>query len=264
MSRIRYINWKPEEASELVETLQEAGYDVDLKPFSNQILQSDRANPPDAILIDLGRIPSQGRDLAISYRTYKDTRHCPILFLGGDQKKVDEIRRILPDAFYTSVSKVVDAITDAIENPLKDPIVPASRMQGYVGTPLPKKLGIKENSIVALIGAPEGFAKLLGDSPAGVQIRTSARGRSDITLWFITHQKELHKKILQMGERASNGGLWIIWPKKASGRSSDLTQNIVRQTGLDSGLVDFKIASVDETWSGLRFTIRKKTRTNEG
>ena len=61
-----------------------------------------------------------------------------------------------------------------------------------------------------------------------------------------------------MGNRAANGGLWIVWPKKASGMSSDLTQNIVRQTGLDAGLVDFKIASIDETWSGLRFTIRKK------
>ena len=131
-------------------------------------------------------------------------------------------------------------------------------MQGYAGTPLPKKLGIKENSVVSLVGAPDGIKDTLGDLPDGVQIKTSIRGKSDITLWFITHEAQLDQRIDKMSERASGGGLWIIWPKKASGMPSDLTQNVVRQTGLDSGLVDFKIASIDETWSGLRFTIREK------
>lgn len=258
MTRIRLIHWKPAEVEEDAIKLGKAGFVVELEPFSNKIMERDRQNPPDALLIDLSRIPSQGRDLAIAYRTYKGTRRCPIIFLGGDPEKVTAIQQILPDATYTSWTGAEEAISNAIKNPLVDPILPASRMQGYAGTPLPKKLGIKKNSIVALIGAPAGFDRQLGNLPRGVMIRGSARGRSDLTLWFITQQKELHQRIDKMCERATNGGLWIVWPKVASGVPSDLTQNIVRQTGLDAGLVDFKIAAIDETWSGLRFTIRKK------
>jgi hypothetical protein len=258
MHRIRYIHWKPESALESVKALKDANFEVEFETFSNQVINFDRENPPDAIVIDLNRIPSQGRDLALAYRTYKDTRHCPIVFVGGDSKKVIEIQKILPDATFTSDAEINNAIMDAIANPVEDPIVPASRMEGYAGAPLPKKLGIKADTIVALVGAPAGFGEKLGTMPDGVKVRTSARGRSDLTLWFITRQKELNNRIEKMFERANNGGLWIVWPKKASGMASDLNQNIVRQTGLDAGLVDFKIASIDETWSGLRFTIRKK------
>lgn len=257
MPRIRFIHWKPSEAEERVNTLEAAGYEIEFETYSNQVMLADREIPPDAIVIDLNRIPSQGRDLGIAYRTYKGTRLCPIIFVGGDPKKVEGIRAILPDAQYSTWMNIHKAIEVAISNPTLDPIVPSSRMQGYVGTPLPKKLGIKEGAIVALIGAPEGFENTLGELPSGVRLRKSARGKSDLTLWFTTSKKELDMRIKKMGMRAGNGGLWIIWPKKTSGISSNLTQNVVRQTGLDSGLVDFKIASIDDTWSGLRFTIRK-------
>jgi CheY-like chemotaxis protein len=258
MPRIRFIHWKPSEAENLVNKLKTAGFNVEFEPFSNKIMQADRETPPDVIVIDLNRIPSQGRDLGITYRTYKGTRLCPIVFVGGDPKKVADIRTILPDAHYATWSNINEAIDLAISTPSLDPVVPDSRMQGYAGAPLTKKLGIKEDSVVALVDAPEGFEKTLGVLPSGVRLRKSARGKSDLTLWFITTQKGLQKRIGKMGTRAGNGGLWIIWPKKASGLSSDLTQNVVRQTGLDAGLVDFKIASIDDTWSGLRFTIRKK------
>jgi hypothetical protein len=255
--RIRFIHWKPSEAQEHVKILEVAGFKVEFEPYSNRVMQSDRKTPPDAIVIDLNRIPSQGRDLGIAYRTYKGTRLCPIIFVGGDPKKVAGIQAILPDAHYSAWININEAIDRAISMPILEPVVPASRMQGYAGASLTKKLGIKEGSVVALVGAPEGIEKTLGKLPPGVHLRKSARGKSDLTLWFITTQKEINRRIEKMGMRAGNGGLWIIWPKKGSGLASDLNQNIVRQTGLNSGLVDFKIASIDETWSGLRFTIRK-------
>jgi hypothetical protein len=256
--RIRFIHWKPSEAEERVSLLDMTGFEVEFEPFSNEVMQVDRKSPPEVLVIDLNRLPSQGRDLGIAYRTYKGTRGCSIVFVGGDPRKVDAIRKILPDAIYTTWLKIEDAVNLAISNPTIDPVIPSSRMQGYAGTPLPKKLGIKKDTVVALIGAPEGFENTLGEIPSGVRLRKNARGNSELTLWFITTQKEIIQRIGKMGLRAGNGGLWIIWPKKASGLSSDLTQNVVRQTGLDAGLVDFKIASIDDTWSGLRFTIRKK------
>jgi hypothetical protein len=251
------IHWKPAEAEELVKLLRAVGFEVDYEAFSNKVMQADRQSPPAAIVIDITRLPSQGRDVGIAYRTYKGSRLTPIVFVGGKLDKVAAIRKILPDATFSNWSEIQDALNLAISQPPKDPVVPDSRMQGYAGTPLPKKLGIAENAVVALIGAPDDFETTLGELASGVRLRKSARGNSDLTLWFITTQKELHQRIEKMGMRAGGGGLWIIWPKKASKLKSDLTQNIVRQTGLDSGLVDFKICSVDETWSGLRFTQRK-------
>ena len=79
-----------------------------------------------------------------------------------------------------------------------------------------------------------------------------------MNLWFVRSRQELEEQIEEMGLFAAGGGLWIAWPKKASGVISDLSQTVVRRTGLDSGLVDFKICSIDTTWSGLRFSQRKK------
>lgn len=258
MKRIRFIHWKPEEAGEYVKMLKSTGFKVEFEPYSNQVLTDDRGHPPDVIVIDLDRIPSQGRDLGIAYRTYKDTRHCPLVFVGGDPGKVRRISEILPDAHYTSWLEIAGALNRAISEPLIDPVVPESRMQGYAGTPLPKKLGIKANSVIALINAPDEIENLLSDLPAGAQLRKSGRGKSDLTLWFVTRRAELDRRVGNMVSRSRNGGLWIIWPKQSSGVNSDLTQNVVRRTGLEAGMVDFKVARIDDTWSGLRFSLRKE------
>jgi len=91
-----------------------------------------------------------------------------------------------------------------------------------------------------------------------VTLSKQARGRPDVTLWFTKSRKELQRGIERMGAFADKGGLWIVWPKKSSGLASDLSQAVVREVGLAAGLVDFKICADDETWSGLRFTPRKR------
>ena len=83
-------------------------------------------------------------------------------------------------------------------------------------------------------------------------------GDVELILWFVRSAGELERGIDRWVPRVGKGGIWIIWPKKASGVTSDLTQNGVRRIGLDSGLVDYKIASIDQTWSGLKFAIRRK------
>ena len=131
-------------------------------------------------------------------------------------------------------------------------------MAGYSGTPLVKKLGIKPNAVVALVGAPEKFDKTLGALPEGVVLRTHARGRRNLTIWFAKSTADLKRRIKPMAAAVEKGGLWIAWPKKASGVLTDLTQHDVRSTGLAAGLVDYKICAIDDTWSGLLFARRKK------
>ena len=130
---------------------------------------------------------------------------------------------------------------------------------GYSGTPLAKKLGIKDGCRLALIDAPDGFEKTLEPLPDGVTIRRQGRGRLDVVVFFTKKQAELRKRFPKLaGALDSAGGFWIGWPKKASNVATDLSFNVVQEVGLDAGMVDNKICAIDETWSGLRFVVRKE------
>lgn len=133
-----------------------------------------------------------------------------------------------------------------------------SNMAGYSGTPLVKKLGIKEASTVLLMNPPEDFLETLGPLPADAEIVSSrSRERLDVVLLFVLSQKELQKEFAKCAARLKPaGGLWVCWPKKASRVQTDVTENLIREIGLAAGLVDNKVCAMDETWSGLRFVIR--------
>ncbi|MEK6322031.1 MAG: DUF3052 domain-containing protein [Acidobacteriota bacterium] len=132
---------------------------------------------------------------------------------------------------------------------------------GYSGTPLAKKLGIKEGFRVALVGAPNGFPDELGHLPAGVSFVTSMSAQLDLILFFAKTQSELVRNFSRLAAKLAPAGmLWIAWPKKASGVATDLADYHVRQIGLDAGLVDTKVCAVNEVWSGLKFVIRLKDR----
>jgi len=257
--RVRLIHWKPAEAeaAERVRLLRDEGYRVELEPFAPSVLAAMRARPPAAAVIDLGRLPSQGRDVAVALRTASSTRRVPILFVEGDPAKVARIRDLLPDAVYTTWGRLAGALRRAMARPPRDPVVPASALAGYSGTPLPRKLGIKPGRVVALVGAPADFETTLGALPPGVIVRRGARGRCDLVIWFPASRKELETRVERMGAFAGGDGLWIVWPKKASGVATDLDQAAVRGAGLAVGLVDYKIAALDAVFSGLKFARRK-------
>jgi len=256
--RIRLIATNEERASVLQHELTRSGFTVDASPFKPSTLKSLAADPPDAVVIDLGRLPSHGRDVGIAVRTRAGTRNIPLIFVDGDRDKVDRTRKLLPDATYTTTSKLGRAVRKGVANPPADPVVPSSNLAGYSGTPLPKKLGIKPESTLALVDAPTDFEATLGSLPEGTTIRKSLRPGADVTLWFLDSLATLEDGIGKMAEIAAAGRLWICWPKKASGIATDVTQNDVRRIGLDAGIVDFKICAIDATWSGLCFTKRKK------
>lgn len=258
MHRVRLIHWNEAEAEERAERLRSAGHEVACQWLDSVGLRELRGDPPSAVVIDLGRLPSQGRDVALTLRKYKSTRHLPLIFVGGAPDKVASIKGLLPDAVYAEWNDIQTALEVGIASPPVDPVVMQSLFDVYAGTPLPKKLGIKANAVVALVGAPEGLEETLGELPEGVSLRRQASDQANITLWFPESKVDLERRAMEMSAYSDQGGLWIAWPKKASGVSSDLSQAVVRKVGLASEMVDFKICSIDATWSGLRFTRRKR------
>src|SRR5215831_1484500 len=129
-------------------------------------------------------------------------------------------------------------------------------MAGYSGTPLVRKLGIKPSSSLALIGAPDGFRRQLIGLPSDVDVSTRTAGAPDLVVWFVTTKRGLEGRIGSIGALMQSG-LWIAWPKRASGMKSDLSEDLVRAAGLAHGLVDYKVCAIDDTWSGLKFARRK-------
>ncbi len=130
-------------------------------------------------------------------------------------------------------------------------------MAGYSGTPLARKLGIKPGHSLALLSAPKGFA--IPDLPDAVEVHTSARGTHDVIVSFHTTRADLAKRLPTMMRALHvDGGLWVAWPKRASGRTTDITEDTVREVALPTGLVDVKVCAIDDTWSGQRLSLRKE------
>jgi hypothetical protein len=134
---------------------------------------------------------------------------------------------------------------------------------GYSGTPLVKKLGLKPGMRAVVVDAPEGFEEgtLLG-VPEGVEVvrRLGGRGK-DIVLVFVTERKVLERRVAALRAAIEPAGMvWVCWPKKASGVKTDITEDVVRDVVLPTGLVDVKVCAVDATWSGLKVVVRKELR----
>jgi hypothetical protein len=130
---------------------------------------------------------------------------------------------------------------------------------GYSGTPLVAKLGIKARARIQILNPPADFPNVLGSLPQGVT--PVARGALDFGMLFVTRKADLAKRLPALLNRlASNGMLWVSWPKRSSGAATDLTENVIRAMGLELGLVDVKVCAVDATWSGLKFVRRLSDR----
>src|SRR5262245_57718252 len=122
---------------------------------------------------------------------------------------------------------------------------------GYSGTPLPRKLGFKPGMAVAFLDAPENLGELLGDLD-GVTVRRRLQGRLDLVLCFVTARHDLERRAERLRTAVTpNGMVWVCWPKRASKVVTDITEDVVRDVLLPTGLVDVKVAAVDATWSGL-------------
>jgi hypothetical protein len=133
-------------------------------------------------------------------------------------------------------------------------------MVGYSGTPLPRKLDVKAGHRVLLDRAPEGFA--LDPLPERAILHHRAGRRPyDVVLSFTRSRAALVRRLPVLEERiARDGAIWVAWPKRASGVSTDVTEDVVREVALPRGLVDVKVCAVDDVWSGLKLVIRMENR----
>ena len=256
--RVILFHWNAAEGVDRIARLRAAGYDaVHWADGRQDDPRSLRDDPPDAYVIDLSRLPSHGRELASFLRRTKVTRAVPIVFIEGDPEKTQRVRGLIPDADYTTWPRIKTALARALRNPPAKPVVPGL-MDAFAGASLPKKLGIRTGATVLLMHAPDGIAALLDPLPDGVRVVTRSQNPSDVIMLFVQSQAELAKRFPKATDAlADKGKLWICWPKKASGIASDLDQNTVRYHGLDRDFVDFKIAAIDNTWSGLCFVRRR-------
>jgi hypothetical protein len=255
VAAIRLVHRDAAEAAKRAERLRALGHAVDGGPVDAAGLRELAREPPDAFVVDLTRLPSHGRDVAVALRRSRAGRRVPIVFAGGAPEKVARVRETLPDAVYADWDSIGDALAGALAAPPLDPVVPDSALAGYSGTPLPSKLGIKAGSVVALVGAPDGFETALEPLPEGASARRGLRGRYDLVLAFLPTRAELRRWFPALTR--AGVPVWLAWPKRASGVASDLDQQVVREHALARGWVDHKVAAIDETWTGLRFVRRR-------
>lgn len=259
MKPVIFIHWKPEEIPERTARLKQAGFKaVPFTAHGGEGLRELCEKPPAAFIIDLSRLPSHGRAVAVFLRQQKGTRRVPLIFVDGDDEKIARVRRERPDAIYTNWRGIAGAMKKALAWKLEKPVI-AGAMDAYSKTPLPKKLGVDGDRSVRLIGAPPGFEKSIGLKKGDARLVQSPRCKADVVIYFTKTVAEFKQGLPKAKNAiADGGGLWIAWPKKTSGVSSDLSERIVRETGLKSGLVDYKICAIDHTWSGLKFARRGK------
>ncbi|MCK5944320.1 MAG: DUF3052 family protein [Planctomycetes bacterium] len=262
MSRVALVHWHEAECLERRDRLAGHGHEVVAhwrQDAGGELTRGLRQAPPDAVVIDLGRLPSHGREVAAWLRGHKALRHVPIVFVPGDEQKTARARQAFPDATFAPWPRMKSALSKAIASPPEDPVVPSA--PDYSGTPLPKKLGVRPGSVLTAQRAPHDWREILGELPDGATQKRGLRGERDVVVLFCRGLAQLRADWSAAEACLADGGsLWVAWPKRASGQQTDLSDAVVRAFGLDRGLVDTKVCAIDATWSALRFSRRKASR----
>jgi hypothetical protein len=248
---VRLFHWRTEEAAGLIATLRDAGYGVIHHSSGRGLSVREIADSrTSAIVIDLSRMPSHGRNIGAYMRGAKSTRHIPLVFVDGDPAKVAAIQQEIPDAIYVSSTRVVGALKRA--KPPHGPVVPPRLFETNRTTA--QKLGVRNAMTVGLIDPPADYARVLGELPDGAVLEEDPSAACALTLWFIRDPGEFAATLSARRKVAAKTPLWIVWKK---GRKDGLNGNFVRAAALKMGLVDYKICSLDATWSGMLFAVKK-------
>lgn len=256
MPRVLVIHYDRVEAPILAERIRREDFEAEVYSSRGATgFRLIRASPPDAIVIDLSRMPSYGRALGSLLREQKSTRRIPLVFIEGDPAKTRLVRKVLPDAVFTSVPRIGPALRKAISEPPPDPVAPK-----HSRVPLAGKLHIREGSAIALVHAPPDFLERLGALPKDAQIEPRA-AEADIVLCFAKTVAALGRELPSLARAFERGRtLWLMWPKKASGVASDLTPAKIVEMCAALGLSGYKTCAVDEIWSGMAVALPRSRR----
>lgn len=256
--RVRLFHWKAAEAAPLIHSLTLAGHSVEYEEkLSREAIRSLRESPPDAVLIDLTRLPSQGREVATYLRGSKATRAIPLIFIDGAAEKVKSIRALLPDAVFCISRDLENALTIAATTRPPNPVVPPQMMDRYANKTAAQKLGIKPGTKVNILDAPRNYDSVLGPLPEGATLVEDATETAPVTLWFVEDPDKLRSRLRAMAKRANQTKLWILWRKGQARSAGCLNEQSLRGYAIAAGLVDYKVCRVNDTWSALAFAARK-------
>jgi hypothetical protein len=251
------VHWNRDEGLPRLAALHAAGWDGELVcEFSLPALRAWAADPPDAILIDLSRRPSHGKEVATVCRERKALRQTPLVFLEGDPERVAALREGFPGAQFTLWSRLRSALRAASKPRAPEIAPPAPRSYS---SSLPKKLGIVEGAAVLALEPPPDWEATLGILPPGVTLSQDPGGPSGVVLAFLRSRQQLVETLPAAGRAcAPRAKLWLLYPKKSSGIATDLTQEFLREYALTHSWVDYKVCSFDQTWTGFCFSRRKE------
>jgi hypothetical protein len=234
------IHREPDEAAALAGRLRDRG--IEARPYlslGTRGFRSLREDIPDAILIDLTRLPSYGKAVAVLLRENKALGGIPLVFLTGDPKKTAAVKRVLPDATYSEWSEVATAVDKAIARPktVKPPRRPSRTVE--------QKLGIAAGTRVALVHPPDD-RKLPADALA------AKPDQADVVMMWARTEASLERELPRLASIMTKGRrVWLLWPKRTSGIETNLTMYRVREMAQAHGLTDYKVCSVDEVWSAM-------------
>jgi len=278
MRTVKLLSWHEGVAGK-AKSLARKGVTVDATPLvrTSRVIGELAEINPAALVLDMDRLPSNCREIALMLRASKSARHIPILFAGslppdgagGLPGKYARLKAELPDIPYAAWPDAGNALRSLLDQPMTaPPLVPPARV--YT-TSLAQKLGIVATAAkekdkprkIALLAAPEGFVNLLGELPETVSFVPGITPGIQLAVCFVRTEDDLAATLDLLVYRLPEVvSAWIAYPKskKVGTRQSTFSERDIRQRGLAAGLVDYKIASIDATWSGLKFARRKPQR----
>lgn len=246
MANLALIVWNQPESEQHAAAIRALGHQVTAWYAASQaMLKQLRAAAPEALIIDLNRLPSHGIQVALA------TRKTPILFIEGDPEKTAKAQAKVPSATYTTWKKL-PALLKRIGT-LAPSTSSGKPMDLYKETPIATKLGLDKARTIVAIDAPRSFLNIL---PPHIEI-VEEHQPADATFCFATEPQLLQSRIEQLAARSP---VWIAWPKRTAKASSELTMYSVREIAFSAGLVDYKVCGIDSQWSAMLFTLRKRTK----
>jgi CheY-like chemotaxis protein len=263
MAFVQVIHWKPEEAGELVEACHAAGFEAECNPSPDgtSVTRLFRARVPDAVVIDLNRLPSHGREVGVWLRQTKKTRHVPIVYVDGEPDKVERIRSMLPDATFTTAARVRAALKSAVRAGVSAPSVPPPAIERFGGRSAAQKIGIKPEMRVGVIDPAADYEALLGALPDGVELIEDPAKPQPLTLWFVHSFDGLMNSLDAMRRLAPRTHLWVVWRK---GGNREVTFYSILTAGSEVGLALSKLCAVNTQWSAVWLVPRRATRKTNG